>query len=81
MSENHAPQDVTFTQALLPVLFLSVLIVYGLILRPQFFDQPAFPLEIIFILAAAFTIDELLVLGYRSPEEFEALLQDQAKAA
>ncbi len=55
MSDNHASQDATFTQALLPVLFLSVLIVYGLILRPQFFDQPAFPLEIIFILAAALT--------------------------
>ena len=80
MSENRAPQDVTFTQALLPVLFLSVLIVYGLILRPQFFDQPAFPLEIIFILAAAFTIGELFVLGYRWEAIQQTIVQKLAKA-
>jgi len=80
MSENHAPQEVTFTQALLPVLFLSVLIVYGLILRPQFFDQPAFPLEIIFILAAAFTIGELFVLGYRWEAIQQTIVEKLAKA-
>ncbi len=56
--------DVTFAQAAMPVLFLIVLIVWGLILRPHFFGQPAFPLEIVFILAASFAILQQLLLGY-----------------
>ena len=55
---------VTFAQALWPVLFLLGLVVYGLILRPQFFGQPAFPLEIVFVLAATFTVVELRLLGH-----------------
>lgn len=80
MADTQAPQDVTFTQALLPVLFMTALIVYGLILRPQFLDQPAFPLEIIFILAAAFTIGELFVLGYRWEAIQQTIVQKLAKA-
>ncbi len=36
---------VPFHNALLPILVLLGLVVYGLILRPQLFGQPPFPLE------------------------------------
>ena len=45
-------RSVTFGQALAPILVLLGLVVYGLILRPQVFGQPAFPLEVVFVLAA-----------------------------
>ena len=75
METHRATKEVSFTHALLPILALLVLITYGLILRPQVFDQPAFPLEIIFILAATFVISELLVLGY----QWEAIQQSIVK--
>ena len=77
---TEPPRASTFTQALLPVLFLSALILYGLILRPQFFDQPAIPLEILFILAAAFTIGELFVLGHTWETVQHTIVQKLAKA-
>ncbi|WP_420454509.1 Na+/H+ antiporter NhaC family protein [Rubrivirga sp.] len=57
--------SVTFGQALGPILALLGLVVYGLILRPQVFGQPAFPLEVVFVLAATVAVTELLVLGHR----------------
>ncbi len=73
MPAETAPRDpsvdnsrsVTFAQALWPILFLLGLVVYGLILRPQFFGQPAFPLEVVFVLAATFAITELILLGHK----------------
>lgn len=56
---------VTFRQALLPIVVLLGLVTYGLILRPQLFGQPAFPLEVVFVLAATFAVAELRILGYR----------------
>ena len=65
---DRQPEDparsVTFSQALWPILFLLALVVYGLILRPQVFDLPAFPLEIVFVLAATFAVTELMILGH-----------------
>ena len=55
---------VTFGQALAPILVLLGLVVYGLILRPQVFGQPAFPLEIVFVLAATAAVVELVWLGH-----------------
>ncbi len=55
---------VTFVQAALPVAFLTVVIVYGLVLRPLVFGQPAMPLEVVFPLASAFAIAHLARLGH-----------------
>ena len=62
-----APPDrsVSFGQALVPVLALLALVVYGLILRPQAFGQPAFPLEVVFVLAATVAVAWLRGLGHR----------------
>jgi len=58
MSETK--KQASFFTILLPILFLSLLIVYGLILRPVWLSKNAIPLEMIFLLAASFTIGQLL---------------------
>ncbi|MCB1018669.1 MAG: Na+/H+ antiporter NhaC [Bryobacterales bacterium] len=65
MPERPAPG---FAQALPPILVLSSLIVYGLVARPLWLDESAFPLEVIFGLSAGFTIAYLFRLGYRWDE-------------
>ena len=62
------PGELKLWQVVLPVVFLLILISYSLILRPRLLDQDAFPLEIIFICASAFTIAELRLLGFRWEE-------------
>ncbi len=52
-------------QAALSVVFLLVLIGYGLILRPHVQGLAPFPLEIAFVLAACFAIGQQFLLGYR----------------
>ena len=65
MPTSSSPeQPVRFIFLLLPLLFLSLLIGYGLVLRPHLYELPPFPLEIVFLLAAVFTIAELMLLGY-----------------
>ncbi|MFV0387229.1 MAG: Na+/H+ antiporter NhaC [Pyrinomonadaceae bacterium] len=66
MHNKNSPnaEDVTFFQSVLPIIVLFSIILYGLILRPLVFKQPAFPLEIVFILAATFTVAELAWLGF-----------------
>ncbi len=72
--------EVQFKHAAIPIFFLLGLVVYGLILRPQVLGQPAFPLEIVFILAAAFTIAELAWMGF-SWKEIEGAIAHKLKAA
>lgn len=78
--EHKKRNEITFVQALLPVLFLLLLVIYGLILRPHMFNQTAFPLEILFILAAIFTITELFMLGHKWNDIQNAIVQKLAKA-
>lgn len=61
-SEGH--DEISFAQAAAPIVFLLLLVTHGLVLRPLVFDQPPFPLEVIFILATAFAVTELTWLGY-----------------
>ncbi len=74
MTDPSVP-DVRFRYAVLPIVVLVALVVYGLILRPQFFDLPAFPLEVVFLLAAAFAVGELLWLGFSWTAIQEAILR------
>ncbi|KAA3612370.1 MAG: Na+/H+ antiporter NhaC [Calditrichaeota bacterium] len=73
-------KEVTFFRAFLPILFLLSLLVYGLILRPHVFDQPAFPLEIVFIFAAALAIAELFWLGFSWNAIQQSIIKKLAKA-
>ena len=56
-------REVRFIHAVLPILFLGVVILYALIVRPLFLDQDALQLEVIFILASFFSVSMLLYLG------------------
>lgn len=64
MSPNKALKDVIFIHALLPVIFLLLVVSYGLVIRPLVFDQSAFPVEFIFLIAAIFVGIELIWLGH-----------------
>jgi len=73
-------RDAKFIHALLPILFLTSIIFYGLILRPLQFGQASLPLEIIFILAATFIIVELMVLGHSWDSIQASIISKIAKA-
>jgi Na+:H+ antiporter, NhaC family len=63
MTDIKEPR-VKFIHLLLPLVFLSILIGYGLIWRPQFAGQQALPLEVVFLLASCFSITQLLLMGF-----------------
>lgn len=69
-----------FWQAILPILFLAGLIGYGLIYRGLAPDLKPLPLELIFILAAAFTILQLRCTGHRWQEVQESIVSRLAAA-
>lgn len=71
--------EVRFYHAVLPVAFLSIMIGYGLILRPQFLNQEAFPLEIVFLLASVFSISQLLIMGFAWDDILKAIVKKLAK--
>lgn len=68
-----APPTIRFRHAVLPILVLLGLVGYGLIWRPQRLELAAFPLEVVFILAAVYTIGQLVYLGF-SWKEIEAVV-------
>jgi len=72
--------EVKFYQALMPVVVLLSLIIYGLLLRPKLFAQEPLPLEIIFILAAAFAVCELMMLGNKWTEIQKSIVAKLSKA-
>ncbi|MCP4898829.1 MAG: Na+/H+ antiporter NhaC [bacterium] len=76
--KDHKP--LTLLQAALPIFFLLILIVWGLILRPLLQGQPAFPLEVIFILAAIFAIGQQFWLGYGWEEIQASIIKKLSKA-
>ena len=57
--------NLSFKLKILPVLFLGLLIFYGMVLRPKVYDQPPFPLEVVFMIAADFAVAQLLILGFK----------------
>ncbi len=80
MNKAKRLKDITFLHALLPILLLLSIVFYGLILRPVFLGQPAFPLEVVFILAAVFAIGELFWLGYDWEEVQRSIVQKLSMA-
>ncbi len=79
-ADETAPPSLTFGQALAPILVLLGLVAYGLILRPQVFGQPAFPLEIVFVLASTAAIAMLLALGHTWVQIQAAVVEKLSKA-
>ena len=56
--------EVRFFHQLLPMIFLFMLIGYGLILRPNFLQVDPLPLELVFLLASCFSIAQLMMMGF-----------------
>ncbi len=77
---NQKHQPVSLFTALLPVLFLLCLIIYGLILRPHVFEQEKFPLEMVFIAASFFAASHLAYLGYSWKEIMDSAMGKLTKA-
>lgn len=63
-SQPSPAPEIKLHHATLPIIFLAALVTYGLILRPQLLGLDPFPLEVVFLLAAAFVITELWLLGF-----------------
>ena len=76
---TYKKPDLSFFQIILPVLFLGIIIIYGLVIRPIFLEQPAFPLEIVFLLASVFAIAELMMLGFGWEEIQHSFIQKLAR--
>ncbi|MFC2133087.1 Na+/H+ antiporter NhaC [Bacteroidota bacterium] len=80
MNKKDKSTELKFVYHLLPILFLFFLITYGLILRPLVFNLSPFPLEIVFILAAIFSVTELVLLGHRWDEILSSIIKKLSKA-
>ena len=72
-------KKLSFFQTILPILFLGILIIYGMVLRPKVFHQPSFPLEVVFMLAAFFAIIELLIFGYEWTDIQKSIIHKLSK--
>ena len=72
-------RKVGFLDALFPIAALAALIVYGLVVGPLWLEQPAFPLEVIFSLAAGAAIAQLLILGFRWSEIQRSIIRKLSK--
>ncbi|NOQ74602.1 MAG: Na+/H+ antiporter NhaC [Crocinitomix sp.] len=68
------PIPTTFRHALFPVICLITLIVYGILIGPHVFDQEAFPLEFIFILASVIAMVQLRWMGYKWEEITKSII-------
>lgn len=77
---GRAPVQVSLLKAALPVLLLIALIVYGMIITPQFLGQESWPLEFIFLAAALGTI--LLLFLWKIPfDRIQESIQDRTRTA
>ena len=76
---NIREPKVKFIHLLLPLLFLSMLIGYGLIWRPHFANQHPLPLEVVFLLASCFSITQLMLMGFSWEKIQDAVISKISK--
>ncbi|MCF6358569.1 MAG: Na+/H+ antiporter NhaC [Draconibacterium sp.] len=77
---KQTKQKATFIQALLPVSFLFILIIYGLVVRPEFLHQQPIPLEIIFLAGSIFAITQLRIMKFQWEEIQKSIVAKLSKA-
>lgn len=70
---------IRFIHQLLPILVITCLIAFGLVIGPNMLGISAIPLEIVFFLAAAYTIGQLLVMGFEWKAIQDAVIAKLAK--
>jgi len=76
---KKSKKGIAFIHLLLPIFVLGLLIIYGLILQPRVFDKPAFPLEIVFLLATVFSAAHLMFIGFNWSTIQKAIVKKLAK--
>lgn len=64
MSDPNTKQEVSFFQALVPLLFFMVIFVYGLFVQPVLMDAGSMPLGVLIIMAFSFSTIYLMMLGF-----------------
>ena len=77
---KYPHNDTSFLQALFPVAGLVIVLTYGLIIRPHVQGLNPFPLEIVFLTAAAIAISQLAWLGYSWQEIQDSIVRKLARA-
>ncbi len=77
-SKNNK-KEITFIHALIPVLTLIAMIIYGMVIRPLL-GEDSLPLEMIFIVSAMITIVELFYLGFSWKEVEESIIKKTGQA-
>ena len=60
---------------LVAAILVTILIVFGMVIRQKIWGQPPFPLEIVFLLAAVFAIAEFMLLGFEWNDIQNAFIQ------
>ena len=73
-------RKIKFVHCLIPIVSLLLLLIYGLIIHPRFFNQESFPLEIIFLFATVISICELFYLGFTWEEIQKSMVNKLAQA-
>ena len=73
-------REVGFAASALPALVLLALVLWGLMARPLFLDQPPIPLEVVFLAAATAAIAQLLHMGFPWLRIQQAIVERLAKA-
>lgn len=73
------PTTLKTYQLSLPLIFLFILISFGLVIGPNYFGLKPFPLEIIFLFAAVFSAAELMILGYNWKDIQDAIVKKIAQ--
>lgn len=72
-------KNVRFIHQLLPIAVVSLIITFGLIIGPKFFNTSPIPLEIVFFLGASYTIAQLFFMGFSWKEIQAAVISKLTK--
>ncbi len=78
--KNNSDLNISFGRALFPVLVLVLLLLYGLILRPNLFGQKELPVELIFILGTIIAVIQQLLLSIKWKSIFSSIQEKIGKA-
>lgn len=71
--------QVKFIHQLLPILVVSLIIGFGMIIGPAWLATDPIPLEMVFFLAASYTIAQLLFIGFSWPDLQGAIISKLTK--
>ena len=63
----------------MPLVVVALIISFGLVVGPRLFDTAPIPLEIVFFLAAAYTIGQLMFMGFSWAAIQEAIIKKLTK--